>query len=55
VLLGDGSQRYRDIAAILVAAGANVTIPDKDGVNALEHARRKGYAELVVILSTSNT
>lgn len=51
VLLGDGSKPYRQIAQILKDAGADVRIRDRDGVDALEHARRKGYAEIVHILS----
>ncbi|MEU4776688.1 ankyrin repeat domain-containing protein [Micromonospora sp. NPDC023633] len=51
VILGDGSRPYQQIAEILVAAGARVHQPDRDGVDALEHARRRGYAEIVAILS----
>ncbi|RLK23352.1 hypothetical protein DER29_1212 [Micromonospora sp. M71_S20] len=51
VILGDGSRPYQEIAEILVAAGARVQQPDRDGVDALEQARRRGYAEIVAILS----
>ncbi|GAB3140629.1 ankyrin repeat domain-containing protein [Micromonospora sonneratiae] len=51
VLLGDGSGAYQQIAEILVAAGARVHLPDREGVDALEHARRRGYDEIVTILS----
>lgn len=51
VILGDGSRPYQQIAEILVAAGARVQQPDRDGVDALEHARQRGYAEIVAILS----
>ncbi|MEH1016425.1 ankyrin repeat domain-containing protein [Micromonospora sp. CPCC 206060] len=51
VILGDGTRPYQQIAEILVAAGANVRQPDKDGVDALQHARTRGYHEIVGILS----
>ncbi|MCW3818210.1 ankyrin repeat domain-containing protein [Micromonospora sp. DR5-3] len=51
VILGDGTRPYQQIAEILVAAGADVHLPDKDGVDALRHARDRGYQEMVAILS----
>jgi ankyrin repeat protein len=51
VLLGDGGPRHQEIVRTLLAAGADRTIPDRAGVTALEHARSKGYDELVRILS----
>ncbi|MEV5763585.1 ankyrin repeat domain-containing protein [Micromonospora sp. NPDC052213] len=51
VILGDGSRPYQQIAEILVGVGARVDVPDRDGVDAREHARRRGYAEIVAILS----
>ncbi|MBB5874395.1 ankyrin repeat protein [Allocatelliglobosispora scoriae] len=50
VVLGDGTAAYQEIARILVAAGADVGIGDSDGVTALEHARRRGFTEIVQIL-----
>lgn len=51
VLLGDGSARYQEIARILVDAGADVSIPDRDGRTALEHARERGYTGIVEVLA----
>ncbi len=51
VVLGDGSKTYVDIVRILVAAGCNTTIPDKNGATALQHARNAGYKEIAAILS----
>jgi ankyrin repeat protein len=45
VILGDGSPTYREIVGDLVRAGAR-DIPDNDGVTALQHARRRGFAEI---------
>lgn len=50
VVFGDGSQRYQDIVATLIAAGVDVSIPDKNGVTALEHARTRGYGNIVRML-----
>ncbi len=50
VILGDGSAPYQEIARILVAGGADLTIGDRSGVTALEHARQRGQAEVAAIL-----
>ena len=50
VVLGNGSQVYIDIINTLVKAGCDIHVPDKDNVSALEHARAKGYVEIVQIL-----
>jgi uncharacterized protein len=51
VLLGDGGRDHQEIVRILLGAGADPSIPDRDGITALEHARSKGYDELARILS----
>lgn len=51
VILGDGGPRHQEIVRILLAAGADPSIADKDGVTALEHARRKGHDEIARLLS----
>ncbi len=51
VILGDGGPRHQEIVRILLAAGANRAIADKDGVTALQHAQRKGYRQLAAILA----
>ena len=50
VVLGDGGRAHQRIVRLLVDAGADVTIPDRDGVTALEHARDRGYEEIARIL-----
>lgn len=47
VLLGDGGPVYQQIVGLLVDAGADPSIADKDGVTPLEHARRLRYDEMV--------
>ena len=51
VILGDGSAVYAEIVSILLAAGADPSIPDKDGVTALEHATASGYDDIARLLS----
>ncbi|HVD23344.1 MAG TPA: ankyrin repeat domain-containing protein [Lapillicoccus sp.] len=51
VILGDGGPRHQEIVRILVAAGADRSIADKNGVSPLQHAQRKGHREIAAILS----
>ncbi len=53
VILGDGGPRHQEIVRILLAAGADRSIADKEGVTALEHARSKGFAAIARILEQS--
>lgn len=53
VILGRGGKRHQETLRALVQAGANVRIADRDGVTPLEHAKRRGYAEMVTIITNS--
>jgi ankyrin repeat protein len=53
VILGDGGPRHVAVLRALVQGGANRGLPDRQGVSALEHARRRGYAEMVAILDAA--
>jgi ankyrin repeat protein len=53
VILGDGGAAHTEIVRLLVAAGANVNIADRDGVTPLVHARRASYSGMVRILSAA--
>ena len=53
VILGDGSKKYEKIVQILVDAGCNTAIADKDGVTVLQHARSRGFQNIVSILERS--
>lgn len=46
VILGDGGPVQQEIVGLLVDAGAR-DIADHDGVSALQHARKRGYAAIV--------
>ena len=50
VILGNGGPPYVEIVRLLIAARANVDLPDKDGVSSLSHARRRGYREIERLL-----
>ena len=50
VILGDGGPDHIRTVEILVGAGADETIADRDGVTSLQHAMSRGYAEMVGIL-----
>ena len=53
VILGDGGRTHTRIVKLLVDAGANVNIADKDGVTPLAHARSHKYREIVAILEAA--
>lgn len=50
VILGDGGTRHQQVVQILVDAGVDTSIADRDGVTALQHAQRRGYTEIARIL-----
>jgi ankyrin repeat protein len=53
VILGDGGPVHTDIVRLLVEAGANANIGDRDGVTPLAHARKSGYSGIVRILTAA--
>ena len=55
VILGDGGAAHREIVRILVDAGADIGIADREGVTPLEHARRSGYDEIARIFANVGT
>ena len=50
VILGDGSRRYQQIVTILLDAGADPKIADRQGLTALQHAEQRGQREVARIL-----
>ena len=50
VILGDGGAAHTEIVRLLVAHGARVGLADRDGVTALQHAKRRGYAKIAQVL-----
>ena len=53
VILGDGGDTYIEIVRLLVEAGANINIADRDGVPPLIHATNSGYSEIIEILTAA--
>ena len=53
VILGDGGAAHQKVVRLLLAAGADRSIPDRDGVTALQHARTRGHSALVRLLRAS--
>ncbi|MGH1483495.1 MAG: ankyrin repeat domain-containing protein [Geminicoccales bacterium] len=54
VVLGDGGPDHIETVRALVEAGARQSITDGEGVTPLEHARARGYEEIVEILESAN-
>ena len=50
VILGDGGPVHTEIVALLLKAGARTDIADREGVSALRHAERRGYAGMARLL-----
>ena len=51
VLLGDGGERHVAIVKLLLDGGADPSLPDRDGVTPLRHARQKGFSEIAEVLT----
>ena len=53
VILGDGGLRHVAVLRMLVAAGAAVDLADRQRRTPLDHARARGYAEMIAILESA--
>lgn len=53
ITLGDGGPRHQKSLALLLAAGADPTIPDRQGTRPIALARTLGYAEMVRMLEAA--
>jgi len=53
VVLGNGSKRYVEVVQVLVNAGCDTSIPDHDGVTALQHARSRGFTAIASVLESA--
>ncbi len=52
-ILGDGGPRHQEVARLVLAAGANPGLADREGVSPLAHARRRGHAEVAGIIEAA--
>ncbi len=55
VILGDGGPRHVATARALVEAGADASIADRQGQTPLDHARQRGYTEMIALLEASGS
>ena len=53
VILGDGGLRHVEVAQLVLAAGADPNIADKDGVSPLAHAKRKGQRAIAQLIANA--
>ena len=53
IVLGDGGARHTDTLRLLVEAGANVNLADREGRTPRTLARSRGYGAMVAILETA--
>ena len=54
VVLGDGGPDHQAVLNALLDAGADRTLADRDGITPLQHAKARGYAEMVERLETQD-
>jgi hypothetical protein len=50
VILGDGGLRHQQVAKLVLDAGANPSLADKDGVTPLAHARQRGQRAVAALI-----
>ncbi|MFI9150699.1 ankyrin repeat domain-containing protein [Streptomyces sp. NPDC053367] len=50
VILGDGGRAHQQVVALLLAAGADPGLADREGVTPLRHAERRGFEEIAALL-----
>ncbi|MFC7679983.1 ankyrin repeat domain-containing protein [Paenibacillus sp. GCM10028914] len=50
VILGDGGKKHQAIVQLLIDHGADVNLADSDGVTPLQHAKSRGYQEMIEML-----
>ncbi|GAA2272126.1 hypothetical protein GCM10009853_027300 [Glycomyces scopariae] len=50
VALGDGGGPYQEVVALLLDAGADASIRDRNGRTAIEHARTRGHTVIAELL-----
>lgn len=51
IVLSNGGKSQQEIVRLLLAHGADKNIADRNGITPLEHAKKRGFKELVDILS----
>ncbi|MBI3969558.1 MAG: ankyrin repeat domain-containing protein, partial [Chloroflexi bacterium] len=54
IILGDGGPRHTEVVRLLLEAGADPSLADRDGVAPLTHARQRGHTAIVRLLEVAN-
>ena len=50
IILSDGGENHQQVIRLLISHGADVNIPDRNGVTPLQHARQRGFQAIEQIL-----
>jgi len=53
IILSDGGRAHQEIVRLLLEAGADPELADRDGVTPLAHARDRGFTEVVSLLEAA--
>jgi ankyrin repeat protein len=53
IILGNGGPGHTETVRLLVAAGADVNLPDRSGRTPLDHARERGYGRIQALLESA--
>jgi hypothetical protein len=51
VILGNDGARHQEVARLVLDAGANPNIADRDGVTPLAHARKRGFSAIAGLIA----
>ncbi len=54
IILSDGGVKHQQIVQLLIDHGADVNLPDKDGVRPLQHAQTRGFTAIEQLLIKAN-
>jgi ankyrin repeat protein len=54
VILGDGGRRHTETVRVLLQAGADPGIRDRNGLTPLDHAKARGYTTIVRIIEMTS-
>ena len=53
VILGNGQDRHQEVTRLVLGAGANPNIADRDGVTPLAHAQRRNQPEVAALIAAA--
>ncbi|PFE04498.1 hypothetical protein COE15_25735 [Bacillus cereus] len=50
IAVGNGSENHKQIVQLLIDRGADVNMPDREGITPLQHAENRGFKEIANML-----